>query len=188
MRRLTAEEVRDSILAVAGTLNSKAGGPPVYPPIPREVLAGPVGARPGLAGLAAASEAAGGASTSTSSGRSWCRSWRRTTRPTPTLSCPVRYTTTVPTQALGLLNGAFANEQAARFAEPAPARGTRATSRPGPTRTPAHDRREARRRRGAAATSRSSRALQTDGGLDAATALTQYCLLILNANAFLYLD
>ena len=33
------------------------------------------------------------------------------------LSCPVRYTTTVPTQALGLLNGAFANEQAAHFAE-----------------------------------------------------------------------
>ena len=32
-------------------------------------------------------------------------------------SCPVRYTTTVPTQALGLLNGEFANEQAARFAD-----------------------------------------------------------------------
>ena len=40
MRRLTAEEVRDSILAVSGTLNLKAGGPSVYPPIPREVLAG----------------------------------------------------------------------------------------------------------------------------------------------------
>src|SRR4029077_14086706 len=32
-------------------------------------------------------------------------------------SCPVRYTTTVPTQALGLLNGQFANETAAAFAE-----------------------------------------------------------------------
>ncbi|MFO0888912.1 MAG: DUF1553 domain-containing protein [Isosphaeraceae bacterium] len=31
-------------------------------------------------------------------------------------SCPVRYTTTVPTQALGLLNGEFANESAERFA------------------------------------------------------------------------
>ena len=40
MRRLTAEEVRDSILSVAGTLNLKAGGPPVHPPIPREVMAG----------------------------------------------------------------------------------------------------------------------------------------------------
>ena len=40
MRRLTAEEVRDSILAVSGELNLKAGGPSIYPPIPREVLAG----------------------------------------------------------------------------------------------------------------------------------------------------
>src|SRR5262249_60496137 len=32
-------------------------------------------------------------------------------------SCPVRYTTTVPTQALGMLNGDFTNEQAAAFAE-----------------------------------------------------------------------
>ena len=31
-------------------------------------------------------------------------------------SCPVRYTTTVPTQALGMLNGAFTNEAAAAFA------------------------------------------------------------------------
>ena len=32
-------------------------------------------------------------------------------------SCPVRYTTTVPTQALGLLNGEFTNEQAASLAD-----------------------------------------------------------------------
>jgi len=30
--------------------------------------------------------------------------------------------------------------------------------------------------------------LATKGHLDAQTALTQYCLLLLNANAFLYLD
>ncbi len=40
MRRLTAEEVRDSILAVSGELNLKRGGPSVFPPIPREVMAG----------------------------------------------------------------------------------------------------------------------------------------------------
>src|SRR5262249_52765748 len=32
-------------------------------------------------------------------------------------SCPVRYTTTVPTQALGMLNGSFTNEAAAVFAQ-----------------------------------------------------------------------
>src|SRR5205814_3982886 len=32
-------------------------------------------------------------------------------------SCPVRYTTTVPTQALGMLNGEFTNEQAVHFAQ-----------------------------------------------------------------------
>ena len=40
MRRLTAEEVRDSILAASGKLNLKAGGPSVYPQLPTEVLAG----------------------------------------------------------------------------------------------------------------------------------------------------
>ena len=39
MRRLTAEEVRDSILAVSGELNLKMGGPSVYSPMPKEVLA-----------------------------------------------------------------------------------------------------------------------------------------------------
>ena len=40
MRRLTAEEIRDSILAVSGNLNLKMFGPSVYPEIPKEVLAG----------------------------------------------------------------------------------------------------------------------------------------------------
>ena len=40
MRRLTAEEIRDSILAVSGNLNLKMYGPSIYPEIPQEVLAG----------------------------------------------------------------------------------------------------------------------------------------------------
>ncbi|HMP17813.1 MAG TPA: DUF1553 domain-containing protein, partial [Gemmatales bacterium] len=35
----------------------------------------------------------------------------------PDSSCPVRYTTTVPTQALGMLNSDFTNEQAALLAQ-----------------------------------------------------------------------
>ena len=103
------------------------------------------------------------------------------------LSCPVRYTTTVPTQALGLLNGAFANEQAAEFAQrlgrEAPASlesqvelALKLTT----SREPDDD--EVRR------DVVFLRSLTSEGGLDPARALTQYCLMILNTNAFLYLD
>ena len=47
MRRLTAEEIRDSVLAVGGTLNLKMYGPGIYPEIPREVLAGQSAPRAG---------------------------------------------------------------------------------------------------------------------------------------------
>ena len=40
MRRLTAEEVRDSLLSVGGNLNPAMFGPSVYPDIAREVLQG----------------------------------------------------------------------------------------------------------------------------------------------------
>src|SRR4030095_11833857 len=40
MRRLSGEEVPDSILAVSGSLNLKQFGPSTYPKIPKEVLAG----------------------------------------------------------------------------------------------------------------------------------------------------
>ena len=45
MRRLTAEEIRDTVLATNGRLNLKMGGRSIYPTIPREVLAGQ--SRPG---------------------------------------------------------------------------------------------------------------------------------------------
>ncbi len=37
-RRLTAEQLRDALLAVAGILQHKPGGPPVWPDLPPEVL------------------------------------------------------------------------------------------------------------------------------------------------------
>ncbi len=39
MRRLAAEEVRDAMLAVNGTLNLKASGPSICPPMSREAMA-----------------------------------------------------------------------------------------------------------------------------------------------------
>ncbi len=39
MRRLTAEEIRDSLLAVSGNLNSAMYGTPIYPEIAKELLA-----------------------------------------------------------------------------------------------------------------------------------------------------
>src|SRR5262249_45251903 len=115
MRRLTAEEVRDSILTVSGRLNLQMGGPSVYPPIPKDVLAGQ--SRPGDGWVTSPPEQASRRRGSAHVKRSLL---------VPVLahhdqadtdtSCPVRYTTTVPTQALGLLNGAFSNEQASLFA------------------------------------------------------------------------
>ncbi|HEX7086807.1 MAG TPA: DUF1553 domain-containing protein, partial [Vicinamibacterales bacterium] len=38
LRRLTAEQLRDSLLDVSGLLTSKAGGPPVWPELPTDIL------------------------------------------------------------------------------------------------------------------------------------------------------
>jgi hypothetical protein len=103
------------------------------------------------------------------------------------LSCPVRYTTTVPTQALLLLNGEFANEQAAHFAQrlhrEAPGNvesqvqlALKLTTAREPD--PSEVRRDVE----------FLKSLTSEGGLDRARALNQYCLMVLNTNAFLYVD
>ena len=49
MRRMVAEEVRDNILAVSGSLNPQMFGPSIYPYLPPEVLAGQSVSGPRLA-------------------------------------------------------------------------------------------------------------------------------------------
>ncbi len=102
-------------------------------------------------------------------------------------SCPVRYTTTVPAQSLGLLNGQFANEQAERFAErvrrESPgdlADQVRRAIRLTTSHDPAADE--------VARDVAWIKALEADLHLSEHAAVTQYCLLSLNTNAFLYLD
>jgi hypothetical protein len=186
MRRLTAEEVRDSMLAASGLLNPKMGGPSIYPVIPREVLAGQ--SVPGAGwGRSSPEEAAR---------RSVYAHVKRSLQ-VPILiqydqadtdgSCPVRYTTTVPTQALGMLNGAFANEQAAAFAQrlwrESPGgleQQVRLALRLTTGRVPA----DAELRKDLDFIDE----LRTKHKLSADDALKQYCLLALNANEFVYLD
>jgi len=186
MRRLTAEEVRDSFLAVSGGLNPKMHGPGVFPRISREVLAGQ--SVPGQGWPVSPPAEANRRSVYVTVKRSLQVPILATHDQADTdNSCPVRYTTTVPTQALGLLNGEFANETAAAFAArlaaDAPgdlaAQVTRAvrltTGRTPPAAEVAKD----------AAFVREMKAKHT---LDDATALARYCLLLLNANEFVYLD
>ncbi len=186
MRRLTAEEVRDSILAVSGGLNRQMSGPSTYPAIPKEVLAGQ--SRPGEGWFPSPPDEASRRSVYVHVKRSLL---------VPILahhdqadtdsSCPVRYTTTVPTQALGMLNGAFTHEQAGLFA--------RRLEREAPADLPAQVRRAIRLTTGRAPRDGEVkkdvafvRDLQGKGKLEAGEALRLYCLLALNANEFIYLD
>jgi Protein of unknown function (DUF1549)/Protein of unknown function (DUF1553)/Planctomycete cytochrome C len=186
MRRLTAEEVRDSTLMVSGKFNPKMGGASIYPPIPREVLAGQ--SRPG--------EGWGDSPPDEAARRSVYVHVKRSLL-VPILShhdqadtdssCPVRYTTTVPTQALGMLNGDFTNEQAAAFAErlrqEAPddlAAQVRRAIRLTTGRCPAED--EVKKDVAFIVELRKKARLTNE------RALEQYCLMQLNTNEFVYLD
>ncbi len=186
MRRLTAEELRDSILAVNGTLNLKAGGPSVFPPLPKEVLA-----------TSSTPKSAWGKSTPEEAARRSVYIKVKRSLLVPLLSahdvadtdssCAVRFATTVPTQALTLLNSEFMGEQAALFA--------RRLEREAPGDVDAQVRLGLRyvTQRGASATevARGRRLIDelcAKEGLDAPRALACFCLMALNLNEFVYLD
>ena len=145
----------------------------------------PVGPRPGLAGLAAGEAAR--RSVYVHVKRSLLVPILATHDAADTdSSCPVRYTTTVPTQALGLLNGEFANEQAAHLADRL-RREAPDDLRAGSPHHPPDDRPRARRR-GSPPRPRVPPGPSRPRRPRRSTALVQYALLVLNANAFLYLD
>jgi Protein of unknown function (DUF1553) len=114
-RRLEAEAVRDSILAVSGRLNPQAAGPGIYPQLPRSVLEGQ--SRPG--------DGWGTSDERQAARRSIYIYVKRSLAvpelevldaPDTTSSCEARAVSTIAPQALTFLNGEFINEQARAFA------------------------------------------------------------------------
>src|SRR4029079_1950966 len=103
LRRLTGEEVRDSILAVCGNLNlAKQDGPSIYPVISAEVLAGQ--SRPGQGWEKSTPAEAASRSVFVHIKRSLAVPILASfDAPDPDAPCPVRFTTTQPTQALGMI-------------------------------------------------------------------------------------
>ena len=115
MRRLTAEEIRDTVLYITGKLNIKMGGPSVFPELPKEVLA--TSSRPRSVWGESPSEEANRRSVYVKVKRSLLVPILNQYDQADTdSSCPVRFSTTVPTQSLTMLNGKFINDQAVAFA------------------------------------------------------------------------
>ena len=114
-RRLEAEEIRDAMLSVAGTLNLKMGGPSVIVPIDKELVNA----------LYKPSQWAVTADPQEHSRRSIYLIVKRNLRlpfmeafdaPDAQVSCPRRESSTHAPQALELLNGTFANSRAEALA------------------------------------------------------------------------
>jgi hypothetical protein len=186
MRRLSAEEIRDSILAVSGNLNKKMYGPPVYPEIPKEVLHGQ--SQPGRGWGKSSPEEAARRSIYVHVKRSLLLPILESFDVAETdRSTPVRFATTQPTQALAMLNGKFFNDQAAIFAQRLKkeaggdlADQVRLALCLANARQPA----DAEIQRG----TKLIESLLTQDGATPDEALRLYCLLVLNLNEFVYLD
>ena len=116
LRRLEGEIIRDIVLSASGQLNLEAGGPPFFPAIPK--AAREEAARVGKWVLTKEEPA------------TWKRSvysyWKRARKapmfevfdePDTMQTCERRTVTTVPTQALTLLNDEFVLVQSRYFAE-----------------------------------------------------------------------
>lgn len=186
MRRLTAEEIRDSAIWVSGDGNPRMSGPGMYVNLPKEVLA---------------SQSVPGKGWGKSPESEQCRRsvyiHVKRSLLAPVLlgfdlaetdrSTPVRFATTQPTQALGMLNGSFFNERARALAdrvrkECGPGLEARVrrtlhlvTSRP-PT--------AAEVQRGVQLV----QALQQRDGATPESAMNAFSLLALNLSEFIYLD
>ncbi len=186
MRRLTAEEVRDSVLYVSGELNEKLFGPSIYPKLSAEVLA-----------------------TQSQPGKNWSTSARHDASrrsiyihikrslvvpelavfdfPETDRSCEARFNTTQAAQALNLLHGDFMQKQASYFAERVKREAGNQLDR-----QIEHALRLAMQREPDDQTVDDALALvdqyRSEHGLSEHQALTQCSLMLLNLNEFVFLD
>lgn len=186
MRRLSAEEVRDSIQLAAGNLHGQLYGPSFYPKLSEEVMA--TQSAPG--------HGWGNSSPGEQARRSIYIHVKRSLI-TPLLadfdfpdtdtSCEARFNTTQPAQALGMLNGHFLHEQAGAFADRV--RREAGDERAGQVRLAlrlalSRPPDEAMVARGVALIEQ----FEKVHGLGPGESLTYYALLVLNLNEFVYLD
>jgi hypothetical protein len=186
MRRLTAEEVRDSMLAMSGRLNLEMGGPGFYEPMPAAVLA--TSSRPEQVWGTSPPEQTRRRSVYIKVKRSLLPPMLESFDLADTdLSCPVRLSTTQPTQALNMLNSRFTAVRAAAFAErlqqeAGADRGAqvRLALQLALARAPSEPELEQHLTL--------LEELERDHGLDPPAALEKLCLVILNLNEFVYLD
>jgi len=186
MRRLSAEELRDSILATTGALQLERGGPGVYPQIPAEVLAGQ--SVPGSGWGKSPPEQANRRSVYVHVKRSLLVPILSQHDQADTdASCPIRFTTTVPTQALGMLNGEFTNQQAAVFASRLEREHPGELPRQVATALRLTTSREASAEEVGRDVEFVNR-LREQEGLSAEAALRAYCLVLLGSNEFAYID
>lgn len=186
MRRLSAEEVRDSVLAVDGRLNPAMYGPGIFPDISDEVKAGQ--SVPGQGW---------GKSTPEEQARRSIYVHVKRSMVLPILSdfdfadtdssCAARFVTTQPTQALAMLNGKFLNDQAAEFAKRLRKEAgddLKSQVKLGYRLALCHEPDAKLVDRGLTLID----ALQKKHGKTADQALDQFCLMVLNLNEFMYLD
>ena len=186
LRRLSAEEVRDSMLALNGTLNLKMFGPSVMPVISKEVLAGQ--SRPGENWKVSTPEEAARRSVYVHIKRSLRLPIAESFDAADAdKSCPVRFVTVQPTQALGGINSDFFHEEAEKLARRLKREAgddskkqvelamRLANSRPP---TPAQVTRGVELIDG----------LQKNDGATPDAALKYFCLVVLNLNEFMYVD
>jgi mono/diheme cytochrome c family protein len=186
MRRLSAEEIRDSILAVSGNLNLKMAGPGIYPPIPKEVLAGQ--SVPGRGWPVSSPEEAARRSVYVHVKRSLLLPILDAfDLAEPDRTTAVRFSSTVPTQALSFLNGDFMNQQAKIFAnrlKKEAGTDVNAQVRLALYLATARQPSAAEVRRGVGLIE----TLQREDRVSEGVALQSFCLVVLNLNEFVYLD